>query len=134
MTQERMSIEALARYLPPEARVAINLRGALWYGETHPPDIDDMVWLASHGRRLPGIILDADGLVELRPKPRWRAERSAYYTYITEVGDVGRCVEVGAPSDDQRYHFGNYFNMRAQAQAYADACKALAMKLHEADE
>ena len=136
MTQERMSIEDLARFLPKEARFAVNTRehyrdGVRWFVTT--PDESHPGWQL-HGQWLSGIILDADGLTEIGPKQRWRAENQTTYWTVCDQ-KVLTATETGHPVDEVRHAYGNYWQTDPQAQAYADACKELAMRMHaEADE
>lgn len=134
MTQERMGIEDLARFLPDEARFAFNVSGGVWYGATHPLNFGDAGWQDKHGHFLAGIIIDADGLAEIRSKKRWRAEKGGRYFFASDNEGVVSSSEDGGETDNTRYACGNYWRRPECAQDYDDACKALAIKMHEENE
>lgn len=133
--QERMSIEDMRRFLADEARfVAMDKDGDwCWYG-IEPTIVGD-VWHPEYPYSKLSILPDIDlpwdeSLTEIRPKLRWRAENGGYYYFATWHTSGCASQELGVKSDDQRYEGGNYWQTQAQAQAYADACKELAMKMH----
>lgn len=137
--QKKMPIELLAEYVPPEARfVAVDESGqCAWFEFEASVPQGARRWSVIEGRWgiLVGILLDIDkpwreSLTEIRPPKRWRAaEGKDYWTF----GFYRRqqSTEVGHGADTARYDFGNYWRTKEQAKAYADACKALAMKMHD---
>lgn len=61
----------------------------------------------------------------------WRAKFGQRYWTVSPFGNVQDYQESGMRFDDDLYATGNYWRTRKQARAYADACKDLAMELHE---
>lgn len=135
MPQERMSIEDMRRFLADEARfVAMDKDGDwCWYG-IEPTIVGD-VWHPEYPYSKLSVLPDIDlpwdeSLTEIRPKPRWRAEDNESYWVIYSEGKVVLANESQSMIDDARHIFGNYWQTREQAEAYAEARKALAIKMH----
>ena len=134
MTQKKMTVADLARFLPIAARFARNERtdlphGVWWFAERPYSDIT-----TTDGNWLSGIILDADGVVEIRPKPRWRAAHGEQYWFIDDEGVVMPTTERGYAKDDGHHTCGNYWRTEVKGLACDDAQKALRMKIHAGEE
>ena len=66
---------------------------------------------------------------------RWRARVGKRYWTVSPFGNVEDYQELECSIfDDCLYAVGNYWRTQAQARAYADACKDLAMELHEQED
>ena len=70
----------------------------------------------------------------VRPKKRWRANHGAMYYHVYGNAMITQAMDMGKVGDLDRHTCGNYWKTEPQAQVYADACKALAFKLHEVEE
>ncbi len=57
--------------------------------------------------------------------PRWRAEKSSLYYYITNLSTVAHTSEDFLCTDDNLYNFGNYFKTREAAEKVAEQIREI---------
>jgi hypothetical protein len=74
------------------------------------------------------------GLQPIDDKPkRWRSEKGGQYYFVDFDYGIETALDFYHRTDDIQYKFGNYFQTIKQAEAAADAFKALFAFIHDPD-
>lgn len=135
-----MSKADMARFLPPDMRfVAMDANGD-WTCFVGRAEMEAANWIFEGIGGLPMAILpdiDApwdESLTEIRPKPRWLARVGDHYWVAGDDGLLFKVCQRNDAIDKRRHTCGYDWGNETQAQAFADACKELAMKMHEDEE
>lgn len=96
---------------------------------------DTLDFTSSAFRDLMAVLLNTPGWFEpIDETPRrWRARQGEEYWIATALGRVDSTAECGNYIDDDRHGIGNYFRTMEQAQAAADAIKAVLAYIQQPD-